>query len=347
MAKDAAVTPRRAGKPSIYDVAELAGVSHQTVSRVLNDHPNIRESTRQRVIEAMAQVRYTPNSIARALATSRTKRIGVIVDSPEKYGPGSTMRGIEEAARAAGYAVTASTVGDDAGLAVDAAVAHLRIQGVEALCVIAPRYSTLDELRHTTDDVPVLLVKSEPEEDALTVAVDQYAGAVLAVDHLISLGHRDILHVAGPLDWVDARQRSRACADRIAMEGFEVHAPIIGDWSSDFGYRVGRHAPEVDHVTAIFAANDQMALGLLHGLHERGLRVPDDISVIGFDDLPDARHFLPPLSTVRQDFHALGALAMTSLIAAVEGDPEVASRMIEPRLVVRRSTAPLGRSARA
>lgn len=347
MAKDAAAVPRRAGKPSIYDVAELAGVSHQTVSRVLNDHPNIRESTRQRVIEAMAQVRYTPNSIARALATSRTKRIGVLVDSPEKYGPGSTMRGIEEAAHTAGYAVIASTVGDDSGLDVDAAVAHLRVQGVDALCAIAPRYSTLDALRHATDDVPVLLVKSEPEEHVLTVAVDQYAGGVLAVDHLLSLGHRDILHLAGPLDWVDARQRSRAYADRIAMEGFEVRAPIIGDWSSDFGYRVGRHAPEIDEVTAVFAANDQMALGLLHGLHERGLRVPDDFSVIGFDDLPDARHFLPPLSTIRQDFHALGALAITSLIAALEGDAEVAGGMIEPRLVARRSTAQRRRPARA
>ena len=339
MAKDVADLPRRAGKPSIYDVAALAGVSHQTVSRVLNEHPNIRASTRQRVIEAMEQVRYTPNSIARALATSRTKRIGVLVDSPEKYGPGSTMRGIEEAARAAGYAVTASTVGDDAGFAVDAAVAHLRIQGIEALCVIAPRYSTLDELRHATDDVPVLLVKSEPEEDALTVAVDQYAGAVLAVDHLLSLGHRDILHVAGPPDWVDARQRTRAYADRLGTEGFEVRPPVIGDWSSDFGYQVGRHAPEIDEVTAVFAGNDQMALGLLHGLHERGLRVPDDISVIGFDDLPDARHFLPPLSTVRQDFHALGALAMTSLITALEGDSTVAGGMIEPRLIPRRSTS--------
>jgi DNA-binding LacI/PurR family transcriptional regulator len=326
-------------KPSIYDVAKLAGVSHQTVSRVINDHPNIKASTRERVREAMAQIRYTPNSIARALATSRSRRIGVLVDSPEQYGPGSTLRGIEEAARAAGYAVTATTLSDAPGLGPSAGVAHLRMQGVDGLCVIAPRSSTFDELREAARDVPTLVVSAEPGEKALTVAVDQYAGAVLAVDHLLELGHRDILHLSGPTDWVDARLRARAWADRLADAGLVPGPEVVGDWTSDSGYAVGSAAAEVDDVTAIFAANDQMALGLLHGLHERGVRVPEDISVIGFDDLPDARHFLPPLSTVRQDFHSLGTLSVTSLISSLEDDADVPSRMIEPQLVVRSSTA--------
>ncbi|MFT4210555.1 MAG: substrate-binding domain-containing protein [Microbacterium sp.] len=328
----------RTAKPSIYDVARLAGVSHQTVSRVLNGHPNIRESTRARVEAAMAEIRYTPNSIARALATRRTRRIGVLVDRPEQYGPGSTLRGIEEAARAAGYTVSASTVADAPDLGTDAGVAHLRMQGVDALCVIAPRYSTIADLTRAAHDLPTLLVTAEPADGVLTVAVDQYAGAARAVDHLLSLGHRDILHLGGPLDWVDARVRSRAWSDRLAAAGLPARPPVIGDWTSDFGYEVGRRPGALGQATAVFAANDQMALGLLHGLHERGLRVPDDVSVIGFDDLPDARHLLPPLSTVRQDFHALGALSLTSLIASL--DRPVASSMIEPELVVRASTGP-------
>ncbi len=339
-AKAAGRTRRSTAKASIYDVAELAGVSHQTVSRVLNGHPNIKSSTRDRVIAAIREARYTPSSIARALATSRTRRIGALVDSPEQYGPGSTMRGIEEAARAAGYSVTAITVADDPSLGMDAGVEHLRVQGVDALCVIAPRYSTLKELRDAAHDVPTLLVKSEEEEGMLTVGVDQYAGAVLAVDHLIELGHRRILHLSGPPDWVDARLRERAWSDRVAAEGLDVLPTLVGDWTSDEGYRVGRNSDAFGDVTAVFVANDQMALGLIHGLSARGIRVPHDLSIVGFDDLPDARHFLPPLTTVRQDFHALGTLSIQTLIATLEDEGSAHSGSIQPRLIVRESTAP-------
>lgn len=327
-------TRRSGGRASIYDVAELAGVSHQTVSRVINGHPNIKDTTRARVESAMAQIDYHPSGIARALATNRTRRIGVIVDSPVQYGPSSTMRGIEEAAGHAGYSVNAISVGDS--VSVD----HLRLQEIDALCVIAPRYSTLSALRTATAGVPLLLVKADPEHDVLSVAVDQYAGAVHAVDHLLELGHRRILHVGGPQDWADARVRARAYSERLGAEGLDPYPAVLGDWTSDFGYRVGRDPETLPaEVTAIFAANDQMALGLIHGLAERGIRVPEDISVVGFDDLPDARHFLPPLTTVRQDFHALGMLALTTLIGAVEGRTDDEVRMIEPQLVVRASTA--------
>ena len=328
-------TRRPGGKTSIYDVAELAGVSHQTVSRVINGHPNIRDATRARVEQAMAEIDYHPSGIARALATSRTRRIGVIVDSPVQYGPSSTVRAIEEAAVEAGYGVNALSGGDDVDLD------RLRIQEIDALCVIAPRYSTLSTLRARASGVPLLLVKADPEHDVLAVAVDQYAGAVHAVDHLLELGHRRILHVGGPRDWADARVRARAYSERLAAEGLDPYPPILGDWTSDFGYRIGKHPTVIPaEVTAVFAANDQMALGLVHGLHERGIRVPSDISVVGFDDLPDARHFLPPLTTVRQDFHALGTLALTTLIDALEGRATPLGRMIEPELVVRASTAP-------
>lgn len=324
-------------RPSIYDVADRAGVSHMTVSRVLNGHPNIRESTRRRVMDAIEQLNYTRSSIARALATRRSMRIGAIVENPEQFGPNSTLRAVETAARAEGYAVSAFSVGDAEAGGIDAGVLELVTQGIDALCVIAPRASSLDAVRHTT--VPTLVVKEEPDARMHTVAVDQRAGATAAVRHLIDLGHRIILHVAGPQDWLEAKARTEAWRSCLEEGGLPVRDLAIGDWSSDSGYEFGRNL-ELDDATAVFVANDQMALGFIHGLAERGLRVPEDISVVGFDDLPDARHYLPPLTTVRQDFAAVGRLVMRELLIAIDGGESELRELIQPELVVRASTAP-------
>ncbi|WP_345800336.1 LacI family DNA-binding transcriptional regulator [Microbacterium sp. AZCO] len=326
-------------RPSIYDVARQAGVSHMTVSRVLNGHPNIRESTRERVLQAIDEMNYTRSSIARALATRRAMRIGVLVDGPVQYGPNSTLRAIESAARDVGYAISAFSISDDEESQIDTGVVELVTQGVDALCVIAPRASSLDILRKQTTGLPTIVIKAEPDAAWHTVAVDQRAGATLAVSHLIELGHRRILHVAGPLDWYDARERQEGWSDALKAAGLSAAQPVAGDWTSDYGYEFGSSYDFADF-TAVFAANDQMALGLVHGLSDRGLRVPHDISVVGFDDLPDARHFLPPLTTVRQDFAALGELALRQIIAAIDSEEDgVQHDRIEPRLIVRSSTA--------
>lgn len=326
-------------RPSIYDVARLAGVSHMTVSRVLNDHPNIRESTRERVLRAIEETNYTRSSIARALATRRAMRIGVLVDSPVQWGPNSTLRAFEAAARDAGYAISAFSISDDGDSQIDAGVGELVTQGVDALCVIAPRASSLAVLHKQSTGLPTLLIKAESEPGMHTAAVDQHAGAMAAVMHLIELGHRSIAHLAGPLDWFDARARQQGWRDALADAGLEEGPRAVGDWTSDYGYAFGRIL-DLGDATAVFVANDQMALGLVHGLSERGVRVPEDISVVGFDDLPDARHFLPPLTTVRQDFAALGALAMKLVVQAIEGDNVTEHHdLIEPRLIVRASTA--------
>ena len=332
-------TNSRARKPSMYDVAKIAKVSHQTVSRVLNNHPSIRESTRERVLAAIEEVHYLPNQMARALATSLSRRIGVLVDSPVEYGPNSTLRGIEEAARSVGYSVDAVSVSDRSG---DGAtdVEHLLIQGVEGLCVVAAKMSSYRSVQSVIDELPVVLLSADPIPGRLTACVDQRAGARQAVEHLIGLGHRRIAHLAGPTDWLDARARDREWRRMLAAAGLPVSEPVVGDWSADFGYWFGSESQEVLDATAVFAANDQMALGLLHGLHARGLAVPGDVSVVGFDDIPESRHFLPPLTTVRQDFHALGSLAVTLLIATLRGDVPPENDAIAPSLVVRESTAP-------
>ena len=326
-------------RPSIYDVAKQAGVSHMTVSRVLNGHPNIRESTRERVLQAIDEMNYTRSSIARALATRRAMRIGVLVDSPVQWGPNSTLRAIESAARDAGYAISAFSISDDEESQIDTGVVELVTQGVDALCVIAPRASSLDLLRQQSTGLPTLVIKAEPDAEMHTAAVDQRAGAMAAVMHLIELGHRSIAHLSGPLDWYDARAREQGWRDALADAGLPIAPPVVGDWTSDYGYTFGK-TYDFSDATAVFAANDQMALGLVHGLSERGLSVPGDISVVGFDDLPDARHFLPPLTTVRQDFRALGALALQIIIAAIEGEEVAEHDIIEPRLILRRSSAP-------
>lgn len=325
----------------MYDVAALAGVSHQTVSRVLNNHPSIREATRAKVMLAIEQINYTPNAIARALATSRSHRFGILIDAPEQYGPNSALHGFEEAARELGYGVDAAMVSESFDAA--AGIEHLLAHGVEGVCVIAPRLSSLASARAAGGDLPIIVVASEAEPGRPTVAVDQRAGARLAVEYLVGLGHREILHLAGPLDWLDARARESEWRAVLAEHGLPVHDPVEGDWTADTGYRYGSESDEVLTATAIFTSNDQIALGLLHGLHDRGLRVPQDISVVGFDDIPEAAHFLPPLTTVRQDFRALGRLSVELLLEGLHGVAVDRSELIAPELVVRESAAAPGR----
>lgn len=325
-------------KPSMYDVAALAGVSHQTVSRVLNNRPNIRPETRDKVLRAIEQVNYTPNVIARALATNRTRRLGALVDAPTHYGPNSALHGFEEAARSRGYAIDAATVSEEWDAA--AGIQQLLAQGVEGVCVIAPRMSSMAQVRAVGEELPLVVVASETSSERRTAAVDQRAGARWAVEHLVGLGHRRIVHLAGPPDWLDAQARASGWREVLAEHGLSADQPVEGDWTADFGYWYGSESDAVVGATAVFVGNDQMALGLLHGLHARGIRVPGDLSLVGFDDIPESRHFLPPLTTVRQDFWALGRLSLTLLLEG-RREPTAARReLIAPELVVRESTAP-------
>jgi DNA-binding LacI/PurR family transcriptional regulator len=195
-------------------------------------------------------------------------------------------------------------------------------------------------LRRIAVGVPVLVVKPDDDPTFLTVTVDQWAGTALAVDHLVSLGHRDILHVAGPLDWLDARTRERAFHARAKSWGIRERPIVIGDWTADFAYDFARGIRELPEYTAAFVANDDMAVGFVHGLHDRGFAVPDDLSVVGFDDIPLARHVIPPLTTVRQNFDALGVSIVDVLRAAIEERAIPAATRIPAEIVTRASSAP-------
>lgn len=331
-------TPAR-GRPSIYDVAARAGVSHMTVSRVINAQTNIKESTRQRVLDVIAELGYQPSSTARALASGQSRRIGVVVDAADHFGPKSMLLAIERAAREVGFSVEAFSISGHQEATTSTALAELAQHEVDAVCMIAPRLSSLLAVTSGPVPVPMIVVGDfDAEPSVVTVAVDQGAGATMVVDHLAALGHRSVMHLAGPLDWIDALAREGAW--RRAMDAHGMSAELlVGDWSSDFGYEVGASHPLIERVTAVFASNDQMALGLMHGLWTRGIRVPEDISVVGYDDTPESRHFLPPLTTIRQDFTAVGHAAMQAVLGSLEKRDVPRRQRVEPQLIIRESTA--------
>ena len=174
-----------------------------------------------------------------------------------------------------------------------------------------------------------------------TLSVDQIAGARLATKHLINLGHRSIYHLAGPQDWIEAEARMRGFLEEMSASDVPTTAPILGDWSANFGFYAGRELLQVRDFTAIFSSNDQMALGLLHAVRDAGLDCPRDVSIVGFDDIPEAAHFWPPLTTVRQDFEEIGRRCVELLLGPAEEGGEPRRGAIAPELIVRDSTAPV------
>jgi DNA-binding LacI/PurR family transcriptional regulator len=189
--------------------------------------------------------------------------------------------------------------------------------------------------------VPLVAVEAGPAGAVPLVAVDQFAGAVLATRHLLELGHRSVWHVGGPVDWLEAQQRTAGWRSALLDAGSSTPPSLTGDWSPDSGYRLGRELARDDAVTAIFVANDQMALGVLRALHEHGRDVPGEISVVGFDDIPEAEFFLPPLTTVRQKFDEMGRSSLRLLLDVMQSPGAPAAELtVAPELIVRASTAP-------
>jgi DNA-binding LacI/PurR family transcriptional regulator len=326
---------------TIFDVARLAGVSHQTVSRVINNHPNVRDSTRERVLKAVKQLRYRPSTAARAMVTRRSRNLGLITTGSPDYGPASTVLGFSAAAREARYNVSIATLLDSDPEYIRASVELLLAQSIEAVIVVATRRSLLTALAAAELDLPLVAVEPSGGLASSWVAIDQYAGARRATEHLISQGHRDIWHLAGPEDSIDAGERVRGWRDAMADHGLAAPTPEVGDWSPASGYAFADRLERGDRPpTAIFSGNDQMALGLLHGLRDRGVRVPDDVSLIGYDDIPEAEHFFPPLTTMRQDFLQLGRDIMAVVLNRLE-EIDVPSPRSVPELVVRESVRPV------
>jgi DNA-binding LacI/PurR family transcriptional regulator len=331
--------PPGSGAPTMADVARRAGVSHQTVSRVLNDASAVRPETRRDVLAAIAELGYRRNSAARALVTRRSGLIGVIVDELPFHGPASTVVGLAEAAREAGYSVTLDPVWDAEGATLAAALEHHLQQGVEAVVLVSAHGEVPDAAALARLNVPLIALDGFLGPTAPTAGVDQRAGGAMATEHLIRLGHRHIAHIAGPLGWPQATARLAGYREAMAAAGLEAGPVVVGDWSPRSGHDGALEALAArPDLTAVFVANDQMAAGALHALAEMGRTVPDDVSVVGFDDVPEAAYLRPPLTTIRQDFGSLGREAVRLVIGAIAGH-DLPTSLVPPLLVTRSSTA--------
>ncbi|MBN9238858.1 MAG: LacI family transcriptional regulator [Micrococcales bacterium 70-64] len=332
--------PDRVRAPNIRDVARLAGVSYQTVSRVLNESPSIKDSTKQRVLDVIEQIGYRPNQAARALVTSRSRTIGVLSQQTAHYGPTTSIQEIERAAKEAGYRLSITNISSSDYIAIKTGLDYLLSQSVEALVVIAPQLRVFDVLKELSITVPFVTLQTTDLGGTHSMSIDQVAGARLATRHLIELGHTEIMHISGPQDWIEAEARHQGYVEEMTAAELPTRAPIIGDWSAHFGYYAGLELLRYRDFTAVFASNDQMALGFMHACRDLDIDIPGDISVVGFDDIPEAAHFFPPLTTVRQSFTEIGRRAISLLLAELRGDTRLEHGQIMPELVVRDSAGP-------
>lgn len=337
----AAQRPRRAGRPiSMADVAQLAGVSGQTVSRVANGLTNVDASTKARVLDAMKTLGYRPNIAARALRTGRSGSIGVIMFSLSTFGNRKTLDAVATAAADEGYSTTLIPILHPSQEAVSDAFLRLSEQAVDGVVVVIEAHVLDSADIVLPPGLPMVIIDSNAGDHFTVVDNDQSQGAHLATQHLLELGHKNVWHISGPLSSFSATRRTESWNSTLVENGIVPPPVLVGDWSTESGYRHGLTLAADPNVTAIFAANDQMALGVMRAMHETGRAIPASISIVGFDDLEESGSFWPPLTTIAQDFTTVGTLCITRLLAEItQGQAEKGSTIVATRLIVRESTA--------
>lgn len=337
----APVRGRRKAGPSIEDVARLAGVSAQTVSRVSTGADSVRPATRERVLTAMDQLGYSPNRAARALRSGSFAAIGLIAHRFERTGEALTTEAVVEAAEAEGHSVTLLHVRNTEADTWRKAANRLSHQSVDGLVIIRAEGATPDTLSLPAG-LPVAVADSRLVGHYPGVMADQLQGSRDAVSHLLELGHRTVHHLAGPADSDPAALRQAAWQRRLQEAGIPPPQLWRGDWSAMSGYQAGQEIAQDLSVTAVYCANDEMAFGLMRALHEAGRRVPQDVSVVGFDDIALSGFSAPPLTTVRQDFRRIGHELVRLVLDQLQARPGTAAdRIIVPtELLVRGTTAP-------
>ncbi|WP_096715274.1 LacI family DNA-binding transcriptional regulator [Microbacterium sp. SZ1] len=322
------------------DVAREAGVSGQTVSRVVNARGYVGAATRERVEAAMQRLGYRPNSAARALRSGRFRAIGVVMFSFSSYGNQRTLDAIAVRASQRGYALTLIPVESSARETVAGAFRRLEEHALDGIIIVIEAHQLDEADVEIPDGLPVVLVDSNRGSAHPYVDTDQAQGARLATEHLLDLGHETVWHVAGPAESYSAERRRESWRRTLTDRGLVAPEPLQGDWTAESGYRAGLRLRESDGVTAVFVANDQMAIGVLRAFREVGLDIPGDISVVGFDGLPDAAQLWPPLTTVQQHPERVGALAVDALLSELDGREPVQTPLVGTELIVRGSTAP-------
>jgi LacI family transcriptional regulator len=340
---------RSTNRVTIKHVAQTAGVSTQTVSRVVNNIHGVLPETRKRVQDAIDQLGYRPNVIARSLTQRRSYAIGVVACGIDYYGPSRTLVGIEQGANEAGYSLNLSLIHqpetDDVRPLLEGFLSR-QVDGI--IWATQEIGGNLGWLKQDTLPVPVVFLETRPRRDVSVVNVDGRFGSQLAVRHLLSLGYRNIGVITGPLTWWSARERLEGWRETMAASGLDAGQKQIveGNWSTSSGaHGLEALLEQFPEMEAVFVCNDQMALGVLQTSRKLGRRVPEDLAVVGYDDIPEAAYFWPPLTTVRQDLMQFGSTAVGLLrrqIAALHEEETLSEKTdtiwMKPDLIVRGSS---------
>lgn len=332
---------------TITQVAAEAGVSTQTVSRVINHHPNVAPETRRRVLQVIDRLGYQPSNIARSLIQGYSRTVGVVGYGLEYFGPSRTLSGIEQQANELGYSLLLSLMRHPEKNDVEQVLRDMLSRYVDGIIWAMPEIgNNRDWIQQGTPQlsVPIVFLSMEPQPNLSVVAVDNRSGGRMATEHLLDQGYRTIGLITGPLDWWEARQRRLGWQDALQEAGIEDDLVVEGDWTAESGERglrqLLKQRPDID---AVFVCNDQMALGALQAARQLGIRVPADLGLVGFDDIPESAYFYPPLSTVRQDMVELGRCAVRELGCIIEAhqqgravEPKVI--LLQPKLIIRESS---------
>jgi LacI family transcriptional regulator len=329
---------------TLIDVAKAAGVSHQTVSRVVNNYPHVSSKTRENVLATIHKLGYQPNRVARGLVTRSSRTVGVVSFGVDYFGPAQMLINIEKAVRESGYGLALDNLSTLNILALHQSIARLKGAMVDGIVIAAPIINlAVKQVLGLRKDVPIVLTDVHVGARIASVILDQKEGARLATQHLLDLGHTCIAEISGPLNWNDAALRHEGWLETIHRAGLESGPHVAGDWSAQSGYTAALKLLALGTpFTGLIVGNDQMALGALRALNERNLSVPKDVSLVGFDNIPEAAFFGPPLTTVRQDFGVMGKQSVEYLFKLIEvPDTLISQQVLYPELIVRSSTVAL------
>lgn len=331
-------------RPGLHDVAKLAGVSHTTVSRVLNNRQYVSDKTKTKVEKAMTQLGYRPNLLARSLVTNSSATIGVLIISDSNLvGSLKILSEISVEATKADFFTSITSFDRSAGETLREAMFRLLDQGLAGLVVISARKEGLDEVLELAKGIPLVFCKASPDKFRYRIKLENETAAYRATHQLLSLGHKNIAHFTGPRGLIDSDDRLRGFQKAMSEVGLTTDLIYEGDWSADSGYKLGKALiSSGKKFTAVFSGNDKMALGLIHALNQKGIEVPRDVSIIGFDDLEESKHYRPALTTVRQDFTEFGSRAIAMLRSQMNGERAPNFEAMHPELVIRNSCAQLG-----
>ena len=340
----------KTGRTTIKQVASVAGVSTQTVSRVINNRPDVSSETRKHIQDVIEKLAYQPSALARSLIHQRSYTLGVVTACLKYFGPSCTLNGITAAAEEAGYALILkelSCFDSDTNEPIFQALVSRHVDGIIwAVQEVGENRSWVNQLA-LDSDIPIVYLTMEPRENISVVLINNYMGGCMAMSHLLDQGYRHIGHISGPLDWWEARQRMKAWKDALeeAGIGFHDHSWVEGNWSSASGARAAEKLFEqYTDMDSILVANDQMALGAIQIVHQKGLQIPQDIGIVGFDNIPESAFYWPALTTVNHDQYNLGRVAVQETIKIIESVRQgltpisLKSITLEPTLVVRDSS---------